>query len=213
MTDRQATCSCGNLVVRTRGEPVRVSICHCLACQKRTGSVFAAQARFALDAVTIEGQSREYVRIGGSGSAARFEVLRRVRRHRVLAGRRPSGLRHRGGRCFRGPGFSPAAGVGLLEKVSGTILEALGFIDSWLAASSKRQPRLIDPPATPKPPSPNPPNLARNAQTVARKASCFASNPQTFASNPSDLAATRFEASRATLSTLAARVSQSWATV
>jgi hypothetical protein len=73
MTDRQATCSCGNLVVRTRGEPVRVSICHCLACQKRTGSVFAVQARFALDAVTIEGPSREYVRIGGSGSAARFK--------------------------------------------------------------------------------------------------------------------------------------------
>jgi len=73
MIDRQATCGCGNLVVRTRGEPVRVSVCHCLACQKRTDSVFAVQARFALDAVTVEGQSREYVRIGGSGSAARFE--------------------------------------------------------------------------------------------------------------------------------------------
>ena len=73
MTDRQATCSCGNLVVRTRGEPVRVSICHCLACQKRTGSVFAVQARFALDAVTIEGRSREYVRVGESGNAARFQ--------------------------------------------------------------------------------------------------------------------------------------------
>lgn len=73
MTDRQATCSCGNLVIHTHGEPVRVSICHCLACQKRTGSVFGAQARFALDAVTIEGRSREYVRVGGSGSAARFQ--------------------------------------------------------------------------------------------------------------------------------------------
>jgi hypothetical protein len=73
MTDRQATCSCGNLAIRTRGEPVRVSICHCLACQKRTGSVFAVQARFALDAVTIEGRGREYVRVGGSGSAARFQ--------------------------------------------------------------------------------------------------------------------------------------------
>jgi hypothetical protein len=72
MTDRQATCSCGKLVVRTRGEPVRVSICHCLACQKRTGSVFGAQARFPSDAVTIEGQSREYAQAGDSGSIARF---------------------------------------------------------------------------------------------------------------------------------------------
>ncbi|MEO6925151.1 MAG: GFA family protein [Rhodanobacter sp.] len=72
MTDRQATCTCGKLVVRTRGEPVRVSICHCLACQKRTGSVFGAQARFASDAVTIEGQGKEYVRVAESGNAARF---------------------------------------------------------------------------------------------------------------------------------------------
>jgi hypothetical protein len=72
MTDRQATCRCGNIVIHTRGEPLRVSICHCLACQKRTGSVFAVQARFALDAVTIEGRSREYVRVGESGQA-RFQ--------------------------------------------------------------------------------------------------------------------------------------------
>jgi hypothetical protein len=72
MTDRLASCSCGKLVVRTRGEPVRVSICHCLACQKRTGSVFGAQARFPEDAVSIEGQSKEYVRIGDEGSSARF---------------------------------------------------------------------------------------------------------------------------------------------
>jgi hypothetical protein len=72
MTTRKATCRCGNLVVHTRGEPVRVSICHCLACQKRTGSVFAAQARFPSEAVTIEGSSREYAQAGDSGSVARF---------------------------------------------------------------------------------------------------------------------------------------------
>lgn len=72
MTTRLASCSCGKLVVRTLGEPVRVSICHCLACQKRTGSVFGAQARFPDDAVNIEGQSKQYVRIGDEGGAARF---------------------------------------------------------------------------------------------------------------------------------------------
>ncbi|HET7396481.1 MAG TPA: GFA family protein [Gammaproteobacteria bacterium] len=73
MPDHQATCSCGKLIARVRGEPVRISICHCLACQKRTGSVFSAQARFASDAVTIEGRSKEYVRIAESGNTTRFQ--------------------------------------------------------------------------------------------------------------------------------------------
>lgn len=72
MTERLATCSCGKLTARVRGEPVRVSICHCLACQKRTGSAFGVQARFPADAVTIEGQSREYARTGDEGTTARF---------------------------------------------------------------------------------------------------------------------------------------------
>lgn len=72
MTDRVAACSCGRLAIRTRGEPVRISICHCLACQKRTGSVFGAQARFPEDAVRVEGASREYARTGDEGSTARF---------------------------------------------------------------------------------------------------------------------------------------------
>jgi hypothetical protein len=42
------------------GEPLRVSICHCLACQRRTGSVFGAQARFDAERVTAEGASRQY---------------------------------------------------------------------------------------------------------------------------------------------------------
>jgi hypothetical protein len=72
MPDRQATCSCGKLTARVSGEPVRNSICHCLACQTRSGSVFAAQARFPADAVRIEGESCEYVRTGEEGGVARF---------------------------------------------------------------------------------------------------------------------------------------------
>ena len=52
--------------------PVRVSICHCLACQRRTGSVFGAQARFRSGSVKVNGQSREYVRVGDEGSKIRF---------------------------------------------------------------------------------------------------------------------------------------------
>jgi hypothetical protein len=72
MHSRLATCSCGKLAVRAEGEPVRVSVCHCLACQKRTGSAFAVQARFAAERVVIEGVSGEYERAGDQGGGARF---------------------------------------------------------------------------------------------------------------------------------------------
>ncbi|HUL80808.1 MAG TPA: GFA family protein [Gammaproteobacteria bacterium] len=69
---RTASCSCGQLTATAVGDPIRVSICHCLACQRRTGSVFGAQARFPATSVTINGESREYVRTGDSGGRAHF---------------------------------------------------------------------------------------------------------------------------------------------
>lgn len=72
MTTRIATCSCGQLRVTCAGEPERVSICHCLECQKRTGSVFAAQARFASADVAITGDSAQWTRRGDDGGAATF---------------------------------------------------------------------------------------------------------------------------------------------
>ena len=72
MTDRLASCTCGQLTARTRGEPVRISVCHCLACQRRSGSVFAMQARFPEEAVDIAGRDTAYVRVGDAGGSARF---------------------------------------------------------------------------------------------------------------------------------------------
>jgi hypothetical protein len=69
---RIASCSCGQLRLTCEGEPVRVSICHCLECQKRTGSVFAAQARFPRERVTIEGRAAQWTRRGDSGEQATF---------------------------------------------------------------------------------------------------------------------------------------------
>jgi hypothetical protein len=69
---RTAACSCGQLSATVVGEPLRVSICHCLACQRRTGSVFGAQARFPAASVTTSGESREYIRVGDSGGRAHF---------------------------------------------------------------------------------------------------------------------------------------------
>lgn len=76
MTDtqsRRATCACRQLAIECVGEPVRVSVCHCLECQKRSGSSFAAQARFPADRVTISGQSRQWTRVGDEGGKGTFD--------------------------------------------------------------------------------------------------------------------------------------------
>jgi len=72
MPNRLAACSCGQLTARVTGEPVRVSICHCLACQRRTGSPFGQQARFRREHVAVSGASSAYVRVGDEGSRVTF---------------------------------------------------------------------------------------------------------------------------------------------
>lgn len=47
-------------------------MCHCLECQKRTGSAFGIQARWPADRVTTAGRATEFVRVGDEGSAATF---------------------------------------------------------------------------------------------------------------------------------------------
>lgn len=47
-------------------------MCHCLNCQRRTGSAFSIQARWPSDRVTIEGHAQEYKLVGDEGSTATF---------------------------------------------------------------------------------------------------------------------------------------------
>lgn len=77
MLTRLASCSCGQLSARVTGDPVRNSICHCLACQRRTGGPFAQQARFLRENVTVTGQSTQFVRKGDEGSEATFHFCPR----------------------------------------------------------------------------------------------------------------------------------------
>jgi len=67
MTTRTATCRCGQLRAECQGEPVRVSVCHCLDCQKRTGSVLAAQARWPDAQVAVSGRFSIWARTADSG--------------------------------------------------------------------------------------------------------------------------------------------------
>ncbi len=69
---RVATCRCGQLRATCEGEPVRVSVCHCLECQKRSGSAFAAQARWPDDKVVLSGDHTEWSRLADSGRKATY---------------------------------------------------------------------------------------------------------------------------------------------
>lgn len=69
-TPLKARCQCGQLSVTCHGEPVRVSVCHCHDCQRRSGSAFAAQIRFPTDRVEVHGGIRSWTRVTDSGSRA-----------------------------------------------------------------------------------------------------------------------------------------------
>ncbi|WP_288929601.1 GFA family protein [uncultured Maritimibacter sp.] len=53
-------CLCGNLRISARGVPDRVGLCHCLDCRKHHGAVFFAAAFFPADAVTVDGETKQY---------------------------------------------------------------------------------------------------------------------------------------------------------
>ncbi len=69
---RTASCTCGQLKATCSGEPLRVSICHCLNCQRRSGSAFSFQARWPAERVTVEGRASEYQLTGDEGTTATF---------------------------------------------------------------------------------------------------------------------------------------------
>jgi hypothetical protein len=63
MATREAACHCGQLRLDVEGDPFWVSICNCLACQRRTGSAFGMQAGFRPDQVNVAGRFSDYLRI------------------------------------------------------------------------------------------------------------------------------------------------------
>jgi len=63
MAAREAACHCGQLRLEVTGDPFVVSICHCLACQRRTGSAFGMQAAFKPDQVEVVGRFSDYKRV------------------------------------------------------------------------------------------------------------------------------------------------------
>ncbi|MBS0388109.1 MAG: GFA family protein [Proteobacteria bacterium] len=72
MQTRIAACSCGQLRAICSGTAGRISMCHCLACQRRSGAPFGAQSRFQREQVQVEGRSSTYTRRADSGNTVRF---------------------------------------------------------------------------------------------------------------------------------------------
>jgi hypothetical protein len=72
MTTRRAACNCGKLEIVCEGEPARISMCHCLECQRRTGAVFGAQAWFTPQQTTISGNSTQFTRLSDAGRSVSF---------------------------------------------------------------------------------------------------------------------------------------------
>jgi hypothetical protein len=72
MATRDAACSCGQLQLTVQGDPVRISVCHCLACQRRTGSAFAMQARYPASEVHVVGRCTQYTRTSDLGEERTF---------------------------------------------------------------------------------------------------------------------------------------------
>lgn len=73
MTTRRAACSCGELEIMCEGEPLRVSMCHCLECQRRTGTVFGNQAWFSREQIaSVSGNPAQFTRQSDSGRSVTF---------------------------------------------------------------------------------------------------------------------------------------------
>ncbi|MDU8926831.1 GFA family protein [Alisedimentitalea sp. MJ-SS2] len=53
-------CLCGKVRFKAEGQPYRIGICHCMECRKHHGALFHASAVFPEDAVTVEGEMRDY---------------------------------------------------------------------------------------------------------------------------------------------------------
>ena len=73
MSIHEAVCACGQLRLVCEGPPARVAMCHCLECQRRTGSVFGVQAWFPREQVREPvGKAASFVRTADSGRTITF---------------------------------------------------------------------------------------------------------------------------------------------
>ena len=141
MTTRRAACSCGQLHLTIEGEPSRISMCHCLECQRRTGAVISNQARFRREQVTFAGQGYGVDADSRKRQRADLSFLSDMRLHRLLGGRRLSWIRRRCHRQLRRPEFPRADHRGV-----GGVTPPLGLLAARHAAQARGEAGVIKSP-------------------------------------------------------------------
>jgi hypothetical protein len=73
METRVASCHCQSLLIRCDGRPKKISMCHCLDCQRRTGSAFSVAVFYDRSNVHIEqGKTKTFLRHSVSGFPVTF---------------------------------------------------------------------------------------------------------------------------------------------
>lgn len=75
--ERVAHCACSSLSVTCVGAPLKVSLCHCLQCHRRTGSSYGIAAFFARADVTVSGPAQRFTRASDSGHPVTFHFCPR----------------------------------------------------------------------------------------------------------------------------------------
>ena len=130
MTIRQAACNCGQLQVETRGEPARVSVCHCLACQRRTGSAFGLQARFDTGQTTVSGNSKVWERISDEGNAIDFHFCPECGATVYFQIRQMPEVMAIAAGAFADPGF-PSPSFSVYEERKHAWVDIPGEVEHW----------------------------------------------------------------------------------
>jgi len=105
--ERAAACACGALRLTARGAPRSVAACNCLACQRRTGSVFGVNAYFPADAVTTSGEAKTFERGSARKRALRLHFCPDCGTTLWLTGEFAPGVVGVPVGCFADPDFPP----------------------------------------------------------------------------------------------------------
>lgn len=74
MIERSGRCVCGSIRYVCVGEPQRVTICHCLWCQRRTGTAFGTEVVFDEQNITFSGLAAASYRHTSDESGRWLEV-------------------------------------------------------------------------------------------------------------------------------------------
>src|SRR5262249_25845785 len=67
MPELKGGCLCGAGRYWTTAEPLTSTVCHCRDCQRFTGSAFGALVYVPKETLTIEGMTKTFTSLGGSG--------------------------------------------------------------------------------------------------------------------------------------------------